>query len=79
MRSTNASAPRRERKPFPACQRSDPDSERTCPQRRAKVDELDAIGGHVTRLLDDPATLLARFKAYARRADEVRAGECAEE
>src|SRR5262249_58444527 len=38
-----------------------------------------AVWDHVTRLLDDPATLLAQFEAYARRADEVRAGECAEE
>src|SRR5262249_51471904 len=54
----------------------DPDSERICPQRRAKGVELDAaVWDHVTRLLDDPATLLAQFEAYARRADEGRAGE----
>jgi site-specific DNA recombinase len=62
------------------CHGKDPDSERICPQRRAKVEELDAaVWDHVIRLLDDPATLLAQFEAYARRADEVRAGECAEE
>ena len=62
------------------CHGKDADSERICPQSRAKVEELDAaVWDHVTRLLDDPATLLAQFEAYARRADEARAGECAEE
>jgi site-specific DNA recombinase len=62
------------------CHGKDADSERICPQRRAKVEELDAaVWGHVTRLLDDPATLLAQFEAYARRADAERASECAEE
>jgi site-specific DNA recombinase len=62
------------------CHGKDPDSERICPQSRAKVEELDAaVWNHVTRLLDDPATLLAQFEAYARRADESRASECAEE
>ena len=62
------------------CHGKDADSERICPQSRAKVEELDAaVWDHVTRLLDDPATLLAQFEAYARRADEARASECAEE
>ena len=62
------------------CHGKDADCERICPQRRAKVEELDAaVWTHVTRLLDDPATLLAQFEAYARRADEERASECAEE
>jgi site-specific DNA recombinase len=62
------------------CHGKDADSERVCPQSRAKVAGLDAAAwDHVTRLLDDPATLLAQFEASARRADEARASECAEE
>jgi site-specific DNA recombinase len=43
-----------------------------CPQARTKVEELDAaVWGHITGLLDDPATLAAQFEERARQADAV--------
>lgn len=62
------------------CHGKDADNERVCPQNQAKVAELDAaVWNHVTQLLNDPATLLNQFEAYARRAEVAQAGECAEE
>jgi site-specific DNA recombinase len=56
------------------------DRERPCPQRQAKVEELDAaVWGHVKGLLQDPATLLEQFEAFAREADERKATEGADE
>ena len=41
-----------------------------CTQTPAKVDELDAaVWGHVKALLEDPATLIARFEELARLSD----------
>jgi site-specific DNA recombinase len=46
-----------------------------CPQPRTRVEELDAaVWDHVKRLLDDPATLAARFEERARQADALDAG-----
>ena len=44
--------------------------EHRCPQTPAKVAELDAaVWDHVRKLLDDPATLIARFEAFAAATD----------
>jgi site-specific DNA recombinase len=56
------------------------DRDRACPQRQAKVDELDtAVWEHVKQLLNDPATLLGQFEAFARQAEERSTDERMEE
>jgi len=56
------------------------DRDRACPQRQAKVDELDAaVWEHVKQLLNDPATLLGEFEAFARQAEEHATDEQIEE
>jgi site-specific DNA recombinase len=42
------------------------DRDHRCPQTPARVGELDAaVWDHIRKLLDDPATLLAQFEAFA--------------
>lgn len=42
------------------------DRDHRCPQTPARVSELDAaVWDHIRKLLDDPATLLAQFEAFA--------------
>jgi site-specific DNA recombinase len=56
------------------------DRDRPCPQRQAKVEELDAaVWGHIKGLLNDPVTLLGQFEAFAREAEEGPADERAQE
>jgi site-specific DNA recombinase len=55
------------------------DRDRPCPQRQAKVEELDAaVWEHVKGLLNDPATLLEQFAAFARQAADQAAIDRAE-
>jgi site-specific DNA recombinase len=47
------------------------DRQSRCPRRAVKAEELEAaVWGHVKQLLNDPATLLAQFEAFARQADQ---------
>jgi site-specific DNA recombinase len=47
------------------------DRDRRCPRRAVKADELEAaVWDHVKQLLNDPATLLAQFEAFAHQADQ---------
>jgi site-specific DNA recombinase len=56
------------------------DRDRPCPQRQAKVEELDAaVWEHIKGLLNDPVTLLGQFEAFAGDAEEGAADECAQE
>jgi site-specific DNA recombinase len=56
------------------------DRERRCPRRRVKADELEAaVWAHVEALLNDPATLLEQFEAFARQADAQKTSDRAEE
>jgi len=56
------------------------DRDRPCPQRQAKVEELDAaVWQHIKGLLNDPATLLGQFEAFAREAEEGEADGRAED
>ena len=52
-----------------------------CPRRAVKADELEAaVWAHIQQLLNDPATLLAQFEAFARQADEeVSAAQAVEQ
>ncbi len=54
------------------------DRECRCTQTPAKVEELDAaVWGHVKTLLDDPATLAARFDELARLSESKDDGRAA--
>jgi len=54
------------------------DRECRCTQTPAKVEELDAaVWGHVKALLDDPATLAARFDELARLSESKDDGRAA--
>lgn len=56
------------------------DRDRRCPRRAVKAEELEAaVWDHVKQLLNDPATLLAQFEAFARQADEATADSRAAE
>ncbi len=56
------------------------DREHPCPQRQAKVEELDtAVWEHVKGLLNDPATLLEQFEAFAKRAEDQATTDRAED
>jgi site-specific DNA recombinase len=56
------------------------DREQSCPRRRVKAGELEAaVWEHVEGLLNDPATLLEQFEAFARQADTQKTNDRAEE
>jgi site-specific DNA recombinase len=56
------------------------DRDRRCPRRAVKAEELEAaVWDHMKQLLNDPATLLAQFEAFARQADEATADSRAAE
>jgi site-specific DNA recombinase len=51
-----------------------------CPRRAVKAEELEAaVWGHLKQLLNDPATLLAQFEAFARQAGDQAADSRAAE